>query len=448
MNQATASARAETHRRSPAPRSTRPWCSTPRPHGQLRELAGNRTSSRRGSTRPGGRRCGLHQVTDLTYQTFRGHERHHHGSRLASPRRDVASPTEEAAGADLRHHQPPRRRQDHPHREVPPLRRRGAGGRRGQGPGRAPPGALGLDGDGAEAGHLDHLDGAAVPVPRPRASTCSTPPGHRDFSEDTYRVLAAADAAIMVLDAAKGIEPQTRKLFEVCRERGVPLLTFINKWDRPGRPPLELLDEIESQLRLDADAGHLAGGLGRVVRRPGRPARPAPTPGSPGWPGARARPARSSSTSTALIAEGRDGATAARGARAARRRRAGPRRRRLPGRASRRRCSSARRSPTSACASCSTPCVDLAPSPSPRTGGGRHRAAARRPVLGASCSRSRPTWTRPTATGSPSCGSARAASSGAWWSPTARPASRSPPSTPTRCSARSARPSTRPSPAT
>jgi peptide chain release factor 3 len=73
-------------------------------------------------------------------------------------------------------------------------------------------------------------------------------PGHRDFSEDTYRVLAAADAAIMVLDAAKGIEPQTRKLFEVCRDRSIPLLTFLNKYDRPGRPPLELLDEIESQL--------------------------------------------------------------------------------------------------------------------------------------------------------------------------------------------------------
>jgi peptide chain release factor 3 len=75
-------------------------------------------------------------------------------------------------------------------------------------------------------------------------------PGHRDFSEDTYRVLAAADAAVMVLDAAKGIEPQTLKLFEVCRERSIPLLTFINKWDRPGRDPLELLDEIESQLSI------------------------------------------------------------------------------------------------------------------------------------------------------------------------------------------------------
>jgi peptide chain release factor 3 len=75
-------------------------------------------------------------------------------------------------------------------------------------------------------------------------------PGHRDFSEDTYRVLAAADAAIMVLDTAKGIEPQTRKLFEVCRDRGVPLLTFLNKYDRPGRDPLELIDEIQEQLGI------------------------------------------------------------------------------------------------------------------------------------------------------------------------------------------------------
>ena len=75
-------------------------------------------------------------------------------------------------------------------------------------------------------------------------------PGHRDFSEDTYRVLAAADAAVMVLDAAKGIEPQTLKLFDVCRQRELPLLTFINKWDRPGRDALELIDEIEKQIGL------------------------------------------------------------------------------------------------------------------------------------------------------------------------------------------------------
>ncbi len=75
-------------------------------------------------------------------------------------------------------------------------------------------------------------------------------PGHRDFSEDTYRVLAAADAAIMVLDVAKGVEAQTRKLFEVCRARSMPVLTFLNKCDRPGRHPLELLDEIEEQIGL------------------------------------------------------------------------------------------------------------------------------------------------------------------------------------------------------
>ncbi len=75
-------------------------------------------------------------------------------------------------------------------------------------------------------------------------------PGHRDFSEDTYRVLAAADAALMVLDVAKGIEAQTLKLFQVCKARGLPVLTFLNKLDRPGRDPLELLDEIEDQIGL------------------------------------------------------------------------------------------------------------------------------------------------------------------------------------------------------
>ena len=75
-------------------------------------------------------------------------------------------------------------------------------------------------------------------------------PGHRDFSEDTYRTLMAADSAVMVLDAAKGIEPQTKKLFEVCRQRNLPILTFINKLDHTGRDPLELLDEIERVLDL------------------------------------------------------------------------------------------------------------------------------------------------------------------------------------------------------
>jgi peptide chain release factor 3 len=77
-------------------------------------------------------------------------------------------------------------------------------------------------------------------------------PGHKDFSEDTYRVLTAVDSVVMVIDAAKGIEPQTRKLFEVCRQRGVPIFTFINKCDRPMKEPLALLDELERVLGIGA----------------------------------------------------------------------------------------------------------------------------------------------------------------------------------------------------
>jgi peptide chain release factor 3 len=76
-------------------------------------------------------------------------------------------------------------------------------------------------------------------------------PGHQDFSEDTYRTLSAVDSAVMVIDAAKGIEPQTLKLFEVCRKRGIPIFTFINKMDRPARDPLELLDEIKEVLGME-----------------------------------------------------------------------------------------------------------------------------------------------------------------------------------------------------
>lgn len=75
-------------------------------------------------------------------------------------------------------------------------------------------------------------------------------PGHKDFSEDTYRVLTAVDGVIMVIDAAKGIESQTIKLFEICKKRNIPILTFINKLDRPGRAPIELLDQIEEVLGL------------------------------------------------------------------------------------------------------------------------------------------------------------------------------------------------------
>ena len=76
-------------------------------------------------------------------------------------------------------------------------------------------------------------------------------PGHEDFSEDTYRTLTAADSAVMVIDAAKGIEAQTRKLFEVCRLRDIPIMTFVNKMDREARDPFELLDEISDQLQIE-----------------------------------------------------------------------------------------------------------------------------------------------------------------------------------------------------
>ncbi len=87
-------------------------------------------------------------------------------------------------------------------------------------------------------------------------------PGHEDFSEDTYRTLTAVDSAVMVLDAAKGIETQTRKLFEVCRLRDVPIITFINKLDREGRDPFELLDEIEQTLQLDVSPASWPIGMG------------------------------------------------------------------------------------------------------------------------------------------------------------------------------------------
>src|ERR1700761_8525026 len=88
-------------------------------------------------------------------------------------------------------------------------------------------------------------------------------PGHQDFSEDTYRTLTAVDSAVMVLDAARGIEEQTRKLFEVCRLRDIPIITFINKLDRESRDPFDLLDEIEQTLALDVTPASWPIGMGR-----------------------------------------------------------------------------------------------------------------------------------------------------------------------------------------
>ena len=88
-------------------------------------------------------------------------------------------------------------------------------------------------------------------------------PGHEDFSEDTYRTLTAVDSAVMVLDAAKGIEGQTRKLFEVCRLRDMPIITFINKLDRDGQDPFTLLDDIEQSLALEVTPASWPIGMGR-----------------------------------------------------------------------------------------------------------------------------------------------------------------------------------------
>jgi peptide chain release factor 3 len=109
-------------------------------------------------------------------------------------------------------------------------------------------------------------------------------PGHEDFSEDTYRTLTAVDSAVMVIDAAKGIEPQTRKLFEVCRMRSVPIITFINKIDREARSPFDTIDEVADALALDVSPMMWPVGMGgqfeglldfgsETIRRPDGPSR-------------------------------------------------------------------------------------------------------------------------------------------------------------------------------
>src|SRR3954451_23036101 len=91
-------------------------------------------------------------------------------------------------------------------------------------------------------------------------------PGHEDFSEDTYRTLTAVDSAVMVIDGAKGIEARTRKLFEACRLRDIPIITFINKMDRESRDPFDLLSEIEQTLALDVTPASWPIGMGKTFR--------------------------------------------------------------------------------------------------------------------------------------------------------------------------------------
>ena len=183
-------------------------------------------------------------------------------------------------------------------------------------------------------------------------------PGHRDFSEDTYRVLAAADAAIMVLDVAKGIEPQTLKLFEVCHARRLPVLTFLNKLDRPGPVTPGAARRDRAADRPGADAGDLAGRRARRLPGRDRPARRrASSASSATGPGRRRPPPRSACSAAAAAAAelGDAWAPGRRGVRAARRggRQPGSRDASWPARPAR--CSWARPSPTSACATSSTP---------------------------------------------------------------------------------------------
>ena len=182
-------------------------------------------------------------------------------------------------------------------------------------------------------------------------------PGHQDFSEDTYRVLTAVDAALMVIDAANGVEPQTRRLLQVCRARNTPILTFVNKMDREVQEPLGADGRDRARARHERRAVHLAGRHGQALPRRDGPARASRCASS-----RRARTA--SSADDEMLARPRQP-----GVRRALRRRvrarrsttssccATPRRRstrRSSSPAGRRRCSSARRSTTSACARCST----------------------------------------------------------------------------------------------
>ena len=250
-------------------------------------------------------------------------------------------------------------------------------------------------------------------------------PGHRDFSEDTYRVLAAADAAVMVLDAAKGIEPQTLKLFEVAKARQIPIITFINKWDRPGLDPLELLDQIDQKIGVTAApvtwpvgiAGDFRGVIDRRTNQFVRFTRTAR--------GATEAPEEIVDAARAASEEGESWTAAAEGDEMLSAMGLDYDEELFLG---------GELSPTffgSAITNFGVRLlldgvIDLAPAPTST----KHPARSMRPSAG-SCSRSRPTWTRPTGIAARSCGSARASSSGAWWSPTTPPASPSPPSTPT-----------------
>jgi small GTP-binding protein len=242
-------------------------------------------------------------------------------------------------------------------------------------------------------------------------------PGHKDFSEDTYRVLTAVDSALMVIDAANGVEAQTRRLIEVCRQRNTPIITFVNKMDREVREPLDILDEIERELGMPCvpmtwpvGQGKTFGGIihlktqAMTVFEAGSERRPQDFRHHPA-DGAR-RPCSSASAMSS-----RPPSTAW----------SWPPAHRPPGTmppswpAARRRCSSAPASTISASWKCSTRWSTSPPrrSPAPARWSSTSsrwyaRSSQTTTPLPAWCSRCRPTWTRRTATASPSCACAPA----------------------------------------
>ena len=233
-------------------------------------------------------------------------------------------------------------------------------------------------------------------------------PGHEDFSEDTYRTLTAVDSAVMVIDAAKGIEARTRKLFEVCRLRDIPIITFINKMDRESRDPFDLIDEIEKTLALDSAPSTWPIGRGRDFvgtvdvasggvrlleggcQAPPQASRHDAVRGG----GAQSQPGRG--RHPGRIRSGAGGLQALRPDRLSRRpSHAGVVRQRAEELRGRR---PARRARDGGAAAAGA--------------GGRSadRDRARKPTCRPSYSRCRPTWTRTIATASPSCGCVRASS--------------------------------------
>ena len=226
-------------------------------------------------------------------------------------------------------------------------------------------------------------------------------PGHEDFSEDTYRTLTAVDSAVMVIDAAKGIEARTRKLFEICRLRDVPIITFINKMDRESKDPIELLDEIASTLALDVSPMTWPTGSGQNFKG--------------AYDLANNRMLVFDNADRSRIGEVIENYSD-------RRSQASPRRsswcaRAIPPSTSRpiapaicRRCSSARPTTISACGA-SRRAGRLGAAAAAAAGRAARRSSRPSPRSRASCSRSRPTWTPTTATASPSCACAAASSS-------------------------------------